>query len=180
MTASREISSVGHSTRALDELVHLLRQAEVEVLLDVRRFPASRRHPHFARGALEESLPAEGIAYLWLGDALGGRRQSILAAADSPNRAWQAEAFRSYADATRTPEFRRGLAELETVAAERRAAFMCAERPWWKCHRRILADLLTVRGWTVIHLLDPGRQSVHQLSEWARFAEGELTYPGPA
>lgn len=171
------IWTVGHSTRAFDELVELLRGAGVTGLADVRRFPASRRHPQFNRGALERDLPAAGIAYAWFGDTLGGRMPARLSPEQSPNAAWQVAAFRHYADAMATPAFQAGLAALERFAAAQPTAVMCAERLWWSCHRRLLADALLVRGWTVEHLLDPGARHTHVLTEFARVRDGELTYP---
>ncbi len=170
--------TVGHSTRSLDELVAVLEQAGVRVLADVRRFPASRRHPQFDRGSLEKELPRLGFRYLFLGEALGGRRKATLSVAESPNRAWQVDAFRNYADAMTSPEFLAAVGELEAVGRAAPTAYMCAEKPWWKCHRRILSDLLVARGWEVIHLLEPGKRAAHGLSEWARVKDGGVTYPG--
>lgn len=173
------VFSVGHSTRSADELVALLRDAGVGTLADVRRFPASRRHPHFAREALAATLASAGIRYVWLGEGLGGRQPETLGPEASPNRGWTEPAFRRYADAMTTPRFRAAFAELEALARDAPTAFLCAERPWWRCHRRLVADRLVARGWRVVHLVDPGRSTVHTLSEWARVgADGELTYPG--
>ena len=174
----RAVYTVGHSTRALDELIDLLRDAGVEALADVRRFPGSRRHPQFNRGSFEESCPERGIEYHWLGESLGGRRREVVPVAASPNRAWQVAAFRHYADAIPTPEFVAGMEELERIALRKATAFMCAERRWWQCHRRLLSDVMLVRGWTVVHLLERGKSSAHELTGWARVEEGVLTYPG--
>ncbi|MGH7802757.1 MAG: DUF488 family protein, partial [Candidatus Binatia bacterium] len=155
----------------------LLDEAEVRVLADVRRFPSSRRHPQYDRAALERSLGEGGIRYVWLGGSLGGRRKALVPAEQSANRAWQVEAFRHYADAMGTQEFRAGVATLEALAADAPTVFVCAEKLWWQCHRRLLADLLIVRGWDVVHLLEPGRRDRHRLCEWARVEGGVLTYP---
>lgn len=171
------VYTVGHSTRSAGELIAVLRAAGVEALADVRRFPASRRHPQHNRGALEHTLPAAGIAYLWLGEALGGRRRQTVPTERSPNNGWTVAAFRYYADAMSTPEFRAGIAALEALARMHPTAFMCAERLWWSCHRRLIADLLGVHGWSVIHLLDVAHQQPHKLTEFARVVDGELTYP---
>lgn len=120
--------SVGHSTRNLEELVMLLREAGVEAIADVRRFPASRRHPQFRREALEAELAACGIRYEWLGQSLGGRRRETIPVEESPNRAWQVPAFRHYADAMVTPEFLRGVERIEALARAAPTAFLCAER----------------------------------------------------
>jgi len=172
------VFSVGHSTRSAQELVELLGAAGVALLVDVRRHPGSRRNPQHRRDALEATLPPAGIEYLWLGEGLGGRQPEILPPERSPNRAWREPFFRRYADAMATPRFREAFGELEVRAAEGPTAFMCAEKLWWRCHRRLLADLLVVRRWRVVHLLEPGRSQEHALSEWARVSpEGELTYP---
>lgn len=177
--SARSVYTVGHSTRSAEALVALLREAGVGALADVRRHPGSRRHPHFARAALEATLAEAGIRYRFLGEALGGRRSAQLPPERSPNRGWQVASFRHYADWMASDAFREGLEALEALAAETPTAAMCAEGPWWRCHRRLLADRLHVRGWRVVHLLAPGRAQEHALTEWARVEEdGALTYPG--
>jgi uncharacterized protein (DUF488 family) len=171
------VFTVGHSTRSVGDLVTVLRAAEVAQLIDVRRFPASRRHPHFNRDALQAALPGRGIAYDWLGGELGGRVKPSVPVEQSRNAAWQVPAFRAYADAMPSATFQSGLAELERLAAARPAAFMCAERLWWSCHRRLIADALTVRGWQVVHLIDVGQRQPHALTEFARVVDGALSYP---
>ncbi len=155
----------------------LLRSAGVRRLLDVRRSPGSRRHPHFDRGKLATALPDSGIAYSWLGESLGGRIGESLPPDRSPNGAWQEPAFRRYADAMETPAFREGFARLEVHAREEPSALLCAERDWGRCHRRLLADLLVVKGWRVEHLVDDDRREPHALTGWARVEGGRLTYP---
>ena len=171
------IYTIGHSTRAADELTAVLQDGGITALADVRRFPASRRHPQYNRGALEHALPAAGIAYAWLGESLGGRRAQTVPTERSRNNGWEVAAFRYYADAMSTPEFTAGMAELEALARTYSTAVMCAERLWWSCHRRLIADLLTVRGWSVVHLFDVGHRQPHVLTEFARVVDGELTYP---
>ena len=144
-------------------------------LADVRRHPGSRRHPQFASHALAVSLPARGIEYTHL-PALGGRRKASPA---SVNDGWENESFRAYADHLESEEFRAGLAALEDLAGRRPTAVMCAEGLWWRCHRRLVADVLTVRGWTVCHIAPGGALSEHALPEFA-VVEGErVTYPAP-
>lgn len=171
------IHTVGHSTRTAEELIELLRAHGVRVLADVRRFPASRRHPWFNREPLAATLRAAGVEYAWFGDSLGGRRGAVLPVEQSPNRAWRVEGFRHYADATSLPEFRRGLAALERLASARPAAVMCAEAAWWRCHRRILADVLLARGWEVRHIRNAGACEPHRLTPTARVDDGWVTYP---
>jgi uncharacterized protein (DUF488 family) len=171
------IFTVGHSTRSIEELIEILGEAGVRGVADVRRYPSSRRHPQFNRAAMESSLTAAGIRYDWLGEALGGRRREIVPVRDSPNAAWQVAGFRHYADAMQTRDFLAAIEQLEGLARARPTAFLCAERNWWSCHRRLIADFLLVRGWKVVHLLDRGKRQQHELTEFARVEDGRLTYP---
>jgi uncharacterized protein (DUF488 family) len=168
--------SVGHGTRPVEELLAALKEAGIEMLADVRSVPGSRRHPQFGRSALTTSLAKVGIEYLHL-RGLGGRRDAL---PDSPHVALKVDAFRGYADHMGTAEFAADHARLETVAREKRAAFMCAETHWSKCHRRMLADRLTVDGWSVVHLLGPGSSEPHQLWDLARVVDGGIVYDGGA
>ena len=168
-----EILTVGHSTRAPGELEDLLGRHGVEVVLDVRAHPRSRRVPHFGREPLERSLAAARIGYLHLPE-LGGRRRPAPA---SPNAAWRNEAFRGYADHMASPEFARGLSRAEAAAGERRACLMCAEALWWRCHRRLVADALSVRGWRVLHVAGAGEPEPHLLPAFAVVEGGRITYP---
>ena len=167
-----EIWSVGHGARPLEEFLATLQSADIQVLADVRSQPGSRRHPHFGAQSLEETLGAVGIAYLHL-PALGGRREPR---ADSPHRALRVAAFRGYADHLSTAEFARGYEQLTSLARGSRTAFMCAETLWWRCHRRLIADRLTVDGWMVTHLFAPGKSEPHVLWDTARIDNGHLVY----
>src|SRR5262249_55548266 len=129
------VYTLGHSTRTAEELIALLQRHGIGGVADVRRYPASRRHPQFAREALQESLPAAGVRYDWL-PALGGRRP---VRPDSPHVAWREAGFRGYADHMETPEFAEGLSVLLALAAERPTAIMCAEAVPWRCHPQLLA-----------------------------------------
>jgi uncharacterized protein (DUF488 family) len=166
------VYTVGHSTRSLDDFLALLAAHGVAGIADVRSYPASRRHPHFARAALAEALAAASLRYDWLPE-LGGRRR---ARPDSPHTAWRAAGFRAYADHMDTPEFHAGLARLLALAAERPTAVLCAEAVPWRCHRQLIADALVVRGVAVIHLLAPDAVRHHTLSPLARVAGGRLVY----
>lgn len=172
-----QVFTVGHSTRAADDLLAVLREAGIGALVDVRRFPASRRHPQFNRPLLERTLAAAGVTYRWLGESLGGRRTQTVPTEQSPNNGWEVAAFRYYADYMAGDEFRAGVADLEALAGRSPTAVMCAERLWWSCHRRLIADRLTVDGWSVVHLLDVGKHQPHTLTEFARVVDGKLTYP---
>src|SRR5262245_31781305 len=128
--------TIGHSTRTFDEVARMCEVHGVGAIADVRRFPGSRRSPHFARPALEATLPARGIAYGWL-PALGGHRRRPKGAAPSP---WQVEAFAAYAEHMRSPEFHAGFDELMAAAGTRPTAIMCAEASPYRCHRRLISD----------------------------------------
>ena len=145
----RAIYTVGHSTHASGRFVELVSGHGVEVVCDVRRYPASRRNPQFNADALRRSLAAAGVAYEPFGDELGGRRRPGAGGGPSP---WRNASFRGYAEYMATAEFAAGLERLELVASERRAAIMCAEAEWRRCHRRLLSDALSARGWRVIHI----------------------------
>lgn len=169
------IWTIGHSTRTLEEFLGLLSEYRIEAIADVRRFPGSRRHPHFASDALAITLPAHGIAYQWI-PKLGGRRK---VQPGSPNTAWRNASFQGYADYTATAEFAEGLAELLKLAASKRTALMCAEAVWWRCHRSIIADVLKLRGIEVIHIIDATHATVHPYTSPARVVDGRLSYAAP-
>lgn len=171
-TGVETIWTIGHSTRTLEAFLAVLAKYRIEEVADVRRFPGSRRYPHFARDALGETLPSHGIAYQWL-PKLGGRRP---VQPDSPNNAWRNAAFRGYADYLASAEFAEGLDALLTLAGQRRTALMCAEALWWRCHRSLIADVLRVRGIEVIHIVDATHSIVHPYTSPARIVEGRLTY----
>jgi uncharacterized protein (DUF488 family) len=169
----REIFTIGHSTHELGRLVALLQAKGVAALADVRRFPGSRRLPHFNREALAAGLAAAGIAYEHL-PQLGGRRPPRR---DSAHGGWEAAGFRGYADHMDSEEFALALRRLEELARGRRAAFMCAEAPWWRCHRRLIADALVVRGWEVRHIGPDGRLAEHELPDFAVVRGERVSYP---
>lgn len=152
----------------------MLNGAGIKTLADVRSAPGSRRHPQFGRSALAASLATAGIDYVHL-PRLGGRRE---AAPDSPHVALNVDAFRGYADHMASDEFAADYARLDALARRKPTAFMCAETLWWRCHRRLLADRLTVDGWDVIHLLALGRSEPHRLWDVARVVDGRLVYDG--
>jgi uncharacterized protein (DUF488 family) len=165
------ILTIGHSTRSLAELIALLRENNVERLADIRRYPGSRRYPHFSAESLSQALPEEGIAYVHIPE-LGGRRKP---AADSPNTFWRNEQFRGYADHMATGEFLNAVERL--LAFPDQTAVMCAEAVPWRCHRNLLADDLTRRGVQVVHILGPGSRGEHTMNENARVEGGRVIYP---
>ncbi len=148
----------------------------VKTLVDVRRAPGSRRSPQFSRAELAEWLPAAGIGYQWEQDLGGFRKPSP----DSPNTALRNPSFRGYADYMSTDQFRVALDRVLARASDQMTAIMCAETPWWRCHRRLIADFAAlVRGVEVLHLGHDGRLSAHQLTSGVRRGSGDtLRYDG--
>jgi uncharacterized protein (DUF488 family) len=155
------VLTVGHGARRADELLAVLQHAGVATLIDIRRFPSSRRHPQFTHDALAASLPAHGIRYEWQGETLGGRRSQR---ASSRHVALANAAFAGYADHMDTPAFRGAVEALVGRAeAGERLAVMCAETLWWRCHRSLVADALICRGVDVIHLINVARREPHRM-----------------
>jgi len=167
-----EVWTVGHSTRTSSEFRALLLAYDIELVADVRRFPGSRRLPHFAGEVLERDLDGEGILYRWFPE-LGGRRRPE---PNSINTGWRHPAFRAYADHMATEEFATGLNDLLTVACGVRTAIMCAELLWWRCHRRLIADVLVALGIQVTHVRDERAAEPHCLALPARLVHGVLAY----
>ena len=167
--------TIGHSTRTLEEVIEALRAHSIEILVDVRSFPMSRRLPHFNRESLEKALPEAGIRYVWMKE-LGGRRKKILA--DSPNIALRNDSFRNYADYMLTPEFQKAVAELIKLAKKSRTAYMCAERVYFRCHRMLISDWLVAHGHEVLHIDDARPAKPHSLMSEARMIDGKLLYRG--
>lgn len=171
--SGRTIYTVGHSTRSLDAFIELLRAHGVQLLADVRRYPRSRRLPHFNDESLAIELPKAGIEYRAF-TSLGGRRA---AQRDSINTGWEDAGFRGYADYMQTPEFAAALDALIAVAQQRPTAIMCAEAQPWRCHRRMIADALLVRGWPVLNIMDVHRATPHELTPFAHVEGLRITYP---
>jgi uncharacterized protein (DUF488 family) len=170
------VFTIGHSTRTADELVGLLVARDVTLLVDVRRYPGSRRFPRFNGEALAARLEADGIAYRHA-PVLGGRRSGL---PDSPNTGWRNASFRAYADHLGTPAFRAALDHLLELARGRTVALMCAEAVPWRCHRNLIADALVARGVEVRHITGPSDPDRHALNPMARVApDGTVTYPAP-
>jgi uncharacterized protein (DUF488 family) len=171
------VLTIGHSTRALLAFLALLAEFEATTLVDVRRFPGSRRYPHFGKPALADALAGVGIGYAHEPD-LGGRRDASPA---SVNTAWRVAAFRGYADHMASPEFRAGLERVFALSETGRPVIMCAEALPWRCHRQLIADALVARGVTVRHILGPGQERAHELNPSARPGpDGVLAYPATA
>ena len=165
--------TVGHGTLTADALASLLTAADVQVLVDVRAYPGSRRNPQFGREAMEQWAPGAGLEYTWM-PALGGRRRPL---PTSPHLALRNDAFRGYADHMETDVFVAGVDELLALTEGRSVAVMCSESVWWRCHRRLLADhLVLVRSVDVTHLMHDGRLAPHVITAGARRADTSVVY----
>ncbi len=169
------ILTVGHSTRSLEEFLHLLAGHDVDRVVDVRTIPRSRHNPQFNAATLPAALAKAGVGYLHMA-ALGGLRH---AKPDSPNTGWENASFRGFADYMQTPAFERALATLIRLAGQDRLALMCAEAVPWRCHRSLIADALWVRGIPTEHILVATRRQPHVLTSFARVEGSHLTYPAP-
>lgn len=172
--------TVGHGTLDRAALGDLLVDAAVEQVVDIRRFPGSRHNPDSRREAMEHWLPERGIGYRWE-ERLGGRRRlDADEDAASPDQWWRVAQFRAYAAGTRTPAFANALGELLATAAQRCTVIMCSEAVWWRCHRRIVADVAVLsHGLSVSHLMHTGKLTEHPVSEGARLAvDGTVVWGG--
>ena len=167
------IYTVGHSTLAADRFAELLAAHEIRQLADIRTVPKSRRHPHFAREALDPFLARHAITYRHF-PSLGGLRKPR---PDSINTAWQNDSFRGYADYMQTDAFEQGVSDLLTFAQTGRTAVMCAEAVPWRCHRSLIADALLIRGWVIRHIMTKTKADTHRLTPFAVVAADRITYP---
>ena len=149
-----EVYTIGHSTRSLEELIQILAEYGVEAVVDVRRFPRSRKYPYFNRENLKEALERRGIDYLWLGDSLGGMRRA---------RKYKGQPWGGYREHMETEEFRRGLEELIETALKKKTAILCAEKLYFRCHRLLISEKLVEMGARVIHIIDRGKIYEHRL-----------------
>jgi uncharacterized protein (DUF488 family) len=170
----------GHGVDSAEPTAAILAGADVTSLVDIRTAPGSRRNPQFARAAMEQWLPEADIAYRWE-KRLGGFRKP---SADNPDVAWREDMFRGYAEYMRSADFGAAinavLAEAEAETKSRQVTVMCSESLWWRCHRRLLADFVSVaRGVEVRHLMHDGRIEVHRPSPGLRLRDdGLLVYDG--
>lgn len=170
-----ELYTIGHSTHSLHGFLSLLTRNDIGLIADIRRFPGSRKFPHFNRESLASSLPEAGIRYSWM-ELLGGRRGKS-SKESSLNLGLRNESFRNYADYMATEPFRDGVGKLLQVARQTRTAFMCSESVFWRCHRRLVSDYLLANGISVQHIMPSGDLRPHVLTTGAKVTDGEVTYP---
>jgi len=178
MSTDLQVFTIGHSNHSLGNFAWLLRKHGIQALVDIRRYPGSRRHPYFGRESLSAFLQEEDVEYHWF-EALGGRRHRKKTDPPSPNPGLRDQSFRNYADYMATDEFRRGVAKLLEIAGNRRTALMCAEGLYWQCHRRLVSDYLLASGVSVQHIFPNGELKPHQLTPPAKVVDGTVAYPGP-
>jgi len=167
------IKSIGHGTKSLKELISMLKEANVEALIDVRSIPRSSHNPQFNKETIAEALTKEGILYIHLPEAGGLRHPKK----DSPNKGWKNESFRGFADYMATANFLASLDQIIEIGKEKSAALMCAETLPWRCHRFLIADALMLRGIEVVHILSKGKEKKHLLTPWCQIKNGIVTYP---
>ncbi len=168
----KEIWTIGHSTRSIEDFMAMLQSFNITQVVDVRHFPGSRKFPQYNKEELCISLLKNNIAYNHILD-LGGRRKLNK---NSKNTAWRHPAFRAYADYLETKSFTAGIAFLEDLAANKRTAYMCSEALWWRCHRRLISDYLKVNEWTVKHIMGISKSEEHLYTAPAKLANGILLY----
>jgi uncharacterized protein (DUF488 family) len=166
------IYTIGHSNREIDEFIELLKNNRIEVLVDVRKLPGSRKYPHFNQDQLSRSLSSADIVYTHLQE-LGGRRKQNK---DSVNTIWKNKSFQAYADYMATDEFLNGIDMLLKLAEEKRVAIMCSEAVWWRCHRALIADYLKSIGIEVYHIMSMTSNQPHPYTSAARIRDGKLFY----
>jgi uncharacterized protein (DUF488 family) len=167
--------TIGHSTRSEEEFLALLKEAGIATLVDVRRFPGSRKFPHFNRDALAASLTAVGVAYQHAVE-LGGRRKP---SPDSHNTAWRNDSFRAYADYMETQEFAEAAEALAETTRASNTSVMCSEAVWWRCHRGLIADYFKAEGAEVLHIVGRGKIEPHPFTSAAKLVDGRLSYAAP-
>ena len=167
------IFSIGHSTRAIQDFIHILQKYGIRILVDIRSIPKSRRNPQFTDANLSIALNEAGIQYEQI-KSLGGLRHP---GNDSVNLGWRNESFRGYADYMQTPEFESGLSKLISLGRQSVAAMMCAEAVPWRCHRSLVGDALVVRSINVIDITDASYSKSHELTKWAKIDGLRITYP---
>lgn len=172
LEAHKTLWTIGHSTHSFDEFIALLQSFNIEQLVDIRRFPGSRKFPQFNKANLEQLIPAHKMTYIYL-ETLGGRRK---ANPNSKNTTWHNASFRAYADYMETLQFKEGLDTLEKLAVQKRSAIMCSEAVWWRCHRSMVSDALKAKGWKVMHIMGIDNAQEHPFTQPAKIIDGTLSY----
>lgn len=168
------VYTIGHSTYTLEDFLAVLQSFDIKILVDIRRFPGSRKFPHFNKDNLEASLKKSGIGYVHMKELDGRRRPRK----DSKNTVWSNVSFRGYADYMETDEFVFAVAALQAIARQSRTVYMCSEALWWRCHRSLVSDYLKANGWTVFHIMGLNKGEEHRYTAAANIAGKRLSYTG--
>lgn len=168
------VYTIGHSTHKTEDFLAILQSFEIETLIDVRRFPGSRKFPQYNKDILEATLQRKGISYLHIPE-LGGRRKPHT---DSKNTAWRNASFRGYADYMETGDFANGIATLQATALKSRTVYMCSEALWWRCHRAMISDYLKAKEWSVFHIMGINKIEEHRYTAPATVKDTQLLYTG--
>jgi uncharacterized protein (DUF488 family) len=177
MPSKMNLFTIGHSTHSLERFLALLAPHGIEALVDIRRFPGSRKFPQFNQADLATALQKVGMECHWL-EALGGRRGKRRDGSSTVNLGLQNAGFRNYADYMLTDEFREGVEKLLEITRQKRTAIMCAEGLFWQCHRRLVSDFLMAKRITVQHIMPNGELRPHKLANGAVIEGEQVTYPG--
>lgn len=168
----KTVYTIGHSTLTITEFLMALQYYKIKILVDIRRFPGSRKYPQFNQESLKIALEETGIQYIHLVD-LGGRRK---VKKDSKNNSWRNDSFKGYADYMETKEFENAAIELEKLALTQPTAYMCAEALWWRCHRAMVSDYLKAKGWEVLHIMPTGKTQEHAYTAPANVIGNKVSY----
>jgi len=170
--------TIGHSTRSIEGFITLLKNYGIEILVDIRAFPSSSKFPHFNRDNLETHLLQSDIDYHWFGKELGGYRKTSEGLGEkSPNKGWDAGGYRIYADYMLTDGFKTGIGKLLDLATQGVTVYMCAEKFFWRCHRKLISDYLVSHGHKVWNIMEANHLRIHELTKIAQLKDGVLTYP---
>jgi len=167
------IFTLGHSSRSWEQFIGILKEYKIEVVVDIRRFPSSRKFPWFNKEFMEKELEKYGMKYMWKGEKLGGR---LKPRKESRNVAIKSPGFRAYADMMQTDEFAKEVEKLIKLAKKKRICLICAEKLPWRCHRWFLSDFLVFKGEKIVHVIEKGKEMEHKLSKHARAEKGVLIY----
>lgn len=170
--AQPTIYTIGHSTHSSAVFLNLLQSFSIQILVDIRRLPGSRKYPQFNQDQLRSILAAANITYVYL-EALGGRRK---ADPHSKNDRWRNLSFKGYADYMGTTGFKIAVNELTRLASEKPTAYMCSEAVWWRCHRSMVSDYLKAHGWKVLHIMTPAKAPEHPYTAAARVFNNTVCY----
>ena len=166
------IYTIGHSTPTIEVFLSMLESYDIKTIVDIRRFPGSRKFPQFNQDNLKIALEEAGMQYISMLD-LGGRRKPNN---DSKNTIWKNESFRGYADYMETAAFENAVLKLEEIATKYTTAYMCSEALWYRCHRAMVSDYLKAKGWNVLHIMNIAKVQQHKYTEPARIVDGKIYY----